>query len=511
MPNVYTDTNAYTGDERNPDCMTDVPTHRGLYIAGEWTSPATLGQFESRSPVDTNDVIATFPKGGREEAKTAVAASVDAQAGWASRSQHDRGAFLRDAATVLEDQFDELVELICREMGKTKAAATGELQRAVDLLNYYAEVARNKGGIAPPSAQENTVTYTEREPWGTAGIITPWNYPVAIPTWKIAPALVAGNTVVFKPASATPACAAALVQAFDEAGLPDGVLNFVPGGGSTVGDELTTNDDIDVVSFTGSYEIGKHVQQSALETGKRVQCEMGGKNPLIVDDTADLDLAVDLAVRGGLTGLAGQACTATSRVLVFDDVYDEYLERLTDRVASITVGAPLDDSTEMGPKVSESELESDLEYIAIGEEEGARLVTGGNPLTEDEYAAGHFVEPTVFADVDPEMRIAQEEIFGPVLSVIKVADYDDAIAVANGVEYGLSASICTNRLDHAKEFIREIETGVVKVNQTTTGVEMQMPFGGRKHSSSETFKEQGPQALDFYSHEKAVYLSHYEP
>jgi aldehyde dehydrogenase (NAD+) len=269
------------------------------------------------------------------------------------------------------------------------------------------------------------------------------------------------------------------------------------------------NDAIDAVSFTGSYQIGKSVQQSATAAGKRAQCEMGGKNPLIVDETADIDLAVDLTIRGGIAGLAGQACTATSRVLVFETVHDEYLDRLLDRIDRLDIGDPLDETVDIGPKSSEEELESDLEYIDIAQNEGARLVAGGERLTGDEFEDGHFLEPTVFTDVEPDMRIAQEEVFGPVLSVISVPDFNEAIEVANDINYGLSASICTNRLDHTKEFIDDIQTGVVKINQTTSGVEMQLPFGGRKNSSSETFKEQGRQALDFYTHEKAVYVTHF--
>ncbi len=479
----------------------------GPYVDGEWITE-TGETIVSRNPSDTDDVVARIAKGDRPLAAEAVAAAVDAQEPWRARSAHERGGYLREAATEIEDRKAELSRLTSREMGKTLDAARGELQRTVDLLNYYAEVARDAGGVAPPSASENTTAYTRREPWGTAGIITPWNFPIAIPTWKIAPALVAGNTVVFKPASITPTIAAELVAAFDAAGLPPGVLNFVPGSGSAVGDEFTTSDGVDVVSFTGSYAVGDRVHHAAAEAGKRVQCEMGGKNPLIVDDSADLELAVELTVAGGLAGLSGQACTATSRVLVFDSVHDEYLDRLVERVEGLTVGDPLTGDVDMGPKSSAGELESDLEYVDAGREEGARLVTGGERLEGEGYARGHFVEPTVFADVEPDMRIATEEIFGPVLSVIEVADYAEAVEVANDVEYGLSASICTNRLDHAKSFVRDVETGVVKVNQTTTGVELQLPFGGRKHSSTETFKEQGRGALDFYTHEKAIYVTH---
>ena len=481
----------------------------GLYVAGEWITD-TDESIVSTDPSDADEVVAEVAKGDRSDAQAAIDAAVETQDEWASLTAHERGAYLHETASIIEDRKEELSRLVTREMGKTIGAASGELQRTIDLLNYYAEVARDAGGNAPPSASENTLTYTQREPWGTAGVITPWNYPIAIPTWKIAPALVAGNTIVFKPASQTPAIAAELVRAFEEAGVPEGVINFVPGSGSDVGDEITTNDDVDIVTFTGSYQVGDHVHTAAAEAGKRVQCEMGGKNPIIVDESADIDLAVELTINGAFTGLSGQACTATSRAVVLDEVHDEYVERLLDRVESLTVGHPLEEGSDLGPKSSADSLEGDLEYVEIGESEGATLRTGGSRIEDGEFAGGHYIEPAVFTDVEPDMRIAQEEIFGPVLSVIEVEDYEEAMEVANGVEYGLSASICTNRLDHAKQFARDIETGIVKVNQTSTGVEMQMPFGGRKNSSTETFKEQGRQALDFYTHEKAVYVTHNE-
>jgi aldehyde dehydrogenase (NAD+) len=484
----------------------NISARTGPYVDGTWRD-GDAGGITSTSPID-GSVVGEFGAADAGGTREAIDAAVGAQDEWAELTTHDRGTYLREAADEVAAHKEELSRLLTREMGKTIGAARGELQRSIDLLNYYAEVARDAGGDAPPSASQHTLTYTRREPWGTAGIITPWNYPIAIPTWKMAPALIAGNTVVFKPASSTPAIGAELVAALEAAGVPDGVVNFVPGSGSEVGDTIVTDDDVDVVSFTGSYHVGHGVQEAATRAGKRVQCEMGGKNPLLVDDSADLDLAVQLTIDGGVAGLAGQACTATSRAIVFESVYDEYLDRLVSAVEDLTVGDALDEETDMGPKYAAEGLETDLEYIEAGREAGATLVTGGNRLTGGVYDDGYFVEPTVFADVDPEMRIAQEEIFGPVLSVIEVADYDEAIEVANGVDYGLSAALCTNRLDRTQEFADRIDAGVVKINQTSTGVEMQLPFGGRKNSSSETFKEQGRQALDFYTHEKAVYVTH---
>lgn len=482
--------------------MTPDPITGSNYINGQWQEYDS-DRTERYNPANRDELVSTFPQSTRAEARAAIDAAVDAQERWADTTAHERGDYLRAAATILDDRHEELSRLLTRELGKTIGSARGEVQRAIDLFNYYAEVARDYGGITTPSASEDTLTYTEREPWGTAGLITPWNFPIAIPAWKMAPALAAGNTVVFKPASNTPAIGAAIVEAFDEIDLPDGVLNFVTGPGGTVGDEIATNEAIDVVSFTGSYDVGKHVHQTAADSGKRVQCELGGKNPIIVDDSADLDLAVSLTV-GGAFGVTGQACTATSRAIVFESVYDDYLDRLVDAVDGLSVGDPSDESVDMGPKVTAESMEDDLEYVQLGLDEGATLVTGGSRV---ERLDGPYVEPTVLTDVEPGHRVAQEEIFGPVLAVLTVDDYDEAIEVANGVEYGLSASICTNRLDHARSFARDIETGVVKINQTTTGVELQLPFGGRKRSSSETHKEQGRQALDFYTHEKAVYVT----
>lgn len=478
-----------------------------LFIDGEWIESESDAQIESRNPVDPGEVVAHVSMATSAEAKQAVKTAASASDSWASWSSHERGDVLREAATIVDDRKEEIAELIVREMGKTISAARGEVQRGIDLFDYYSQIARDYGGIKRPSADSNTLAYTEREPLGVVAAITPWNFPFAIPAWKIAPALVSGNTVAFKPASLTPATGAAITRCLVDAGLPDGVLNFVPGSGSDVGTVLTEHPDVDAISFTGSTDVGCSVQQTASGEGKRVQCEMGGKNPIVVDPSADLELAVDLTV-GGAFGLAGQACTATSRAIVFEEIYDEYLKMLVDAVEELRVGDPLDPATDMGPKASADNLDKDLTYIEAGRDQGATVVAGGSRIDDDEHDNGHFIEPTVLADVTSEMTVAQEEIFGPVISVLSVEDYEEAIDVANDVKYGLSASICTNRLDHAKSFASDVDVGVVKVNQTSTGVEYQLPFGGKKQSSSETFKEQGRQAIDFYTHEKAVYITH---
>ncbi|MFW5938379.1 MAG: aldehyde dehydrogenase family protein, partial [Halanaeroarchaeum sp.] len=334
---------------------------------------------------------------------------------------------------------------------------------------------------------------------GVAGLITPWNYPIAIPAWKIVPALAAGNTAVIKPATLAPGCTHEIASALADAGLPDGVLNVVTGPGSEVGDTIASHGDVDAVSFTGSSTVGNAVYDTATEDSKRVQLEMGGKNPIVVSDTADVEQAAKI-VSGGAFGVTGQACTACSRAIVYGDVYDEFVEAVVERAAAIEPGNGLEGG-DMGPQVSKDELESTLDYVEIGQEEGATLETGGDALDEK----GYFVRPAVFSDVDPDSRIAQEEIFGPVLSVIPVGDYDEALEVANDVEYGLSAGIVTTDHSEANSFVDDIDAGVVKINEQTTGVELHVPFGGMKASSSETYREQGDAGLDFYTISKTVY------
>jgi aldehyde dehydrogenase (NAD+) len=407
------------------------------------------------------------------------------------------------ASQIIRQRVDEMARDLTREEGKTLAESKGEVLRAADILNYFAGEGRRMGGETLPAETPNTLLYTSRMPLGVVAIITPWNFPIAIPTWKIAPALISGNAVVFKPASQAPLTALHLVEVLVEAGLPKGVLNYVTGSGSKVGNILVTDERIDGVSFTGSYEVGQGIYQQTAKRMLRTQLELGGKNPLIVAADADLDKAVTLAARGGF-GLTGQACTATSRVIVERPIVDEFVERLTAYARSLKVGPGLDPSTQMGPAVSAGQRDTDLEYIEIGQSEGARLVAGGGNGGADNGGHGHFVAPTVFADVRQDMRIAQEEIFGPVISVLEAGDIDDAIAIADNVGFGLAAAICTNDLRKALLFAERIEAGLVKVNQPTTGVALHAPFGGFKMSSSGTFKEQGKTAVDFYTRIKTV-------
>ncbi|MEF8851148.1 MAG: aldehyde dehydrogenase family protein [Haloarculaceae archaeon] len=477
-----------------------------LYIGGERVDAESDETYATENPANTSEDVAEYAYGGSEDAKRAVAAANEAQADWEAMAEPDRGEILRKAGAILEDRKDEITELLTHEEGKTLSEAAPEVQRAIDIFYYYGVKAYDDDGVRKGSSGDRTSVYTTREPLGVAGLVTPWNYPVAIPAWKTAPALATGNTVVLKPASNAPGVANEIVKALDEAGIPDGVINFVPGSGSEVGEVITSHDGVDIVSFTGSAEVGHHVYDQATDHGKRAQAEMGGKNPAVITDSADVDEAVDI-VAAGAFGVTGQACTACSRAIVHTDVYDEFVEGIVDYVESIEVGPGLEDP-DMGPHVSQGELDSTLEYVDVGVNEGATLETGGERLEGDGYDDGYFVSPAVFTDVDPDMRLFQEEIFGPVLAVTEVEDFDEGIEVANNSEYGLSASVVTDDLDEAHEFVDRTESGVAKVNEKTTGLELHVPFGGLKDSSTNTYREQGDAGLDFFTQIKTVYLNH---
>ena len=476
------------------------------YIDGEWRGAESGDRYEVTNPADTTEVVATFPRASTEDAENAIEAAKRATDQWASMPGPERGSILRDAAGLLEARKDEVTEALTREEGKTTAEAAPEVQRAIDILYYYAEQAAEFGGNIKQASGQNKTLHTVREPMGVAGLITPWNYPIAIPTWKLAPALATGNTVVLKPAMQAPTVAAMVVECLDEAGIPDGVINLVTGPGREVGETLTTHGDVDAVSFTGSAAVGEHVYQAATDDRKRVQAEMGGKNPAIVTSSADVDEAVDIVGAGAL-GVTGQACTATSRAIVHEDNYDEFVEGIVEYAADIEVGNGLD-GADMGPQANQTEFEGTLEYVDIAVGEGADLRYGGEALDGDAYENGYFLQPTVFADVDPEMRIACEEVFGPVLAVIEVSDFEEAMAVANDSQYGLSASVVTDDLSEAHSFVAEIEAGVAKVNEKTTGLELHAPFGGVKDSSTNTYREQGEAGIEFYTTTKTVYLNY---
>jgi len=473
------------------------------YVDGEWTDSHTGETFETTDPAAPAEVVAEYPHSDETDAVEAVEAAAAMEDEWANTPAPQRGAILRDAASILEDRKKELTELLTREEGKTHAEAGGEVQRAIDIFYYYAEKTRDLGGAVKSASGSRTNLYTVDEPVGVAALITPWNYPIAIPAWKLAPALATGNTVVLNPASVAPGVAIELFEALDEAGLPDGVANIVTGSGSTVGQEFITNDAVDAVSFTGSSQVGQHVYDAATDGGKRVQTEMGGKNPTVVMPSADIEEAAGHAGLGAF-GVTGQACTACSRAIVHESVHDEFVDAIVDYADDIGIGDGRE-GADMGPHVSQGELEGTLDYIDVGETEGATLTYGGSRLEGGDYDDGYFIEPTVFTDVDSDMRIAQEEIFGPVLAVIEVSDFDAAMEVANDVDYGLSSSIVTQDHTEANRFIDEIEAGVAKVNDKTTGLELHVPFGGFKNSSSETWREQGDAGIDFYTIDKTVY------
>ncbi|WP_254533122.1 aldehyde dehydrogenase family protein [Natrinema gelatinilyticum] len=476
------------------------------FIDGDWIESTTGETFEVYNPANTDEVVGEYPQSSAKEAADAVDAAAAASDEWAATPGPERGAILTGAARRLEDRRDELVETLTREEGKTHAEAEPEVGRAIDIFYYYGQKAKDFGGtVKQPSSPDMNLS-TRKEPLGVAALITPWNYPIAIPAWKLAPALATGNAVVLKPASLAPAMAVNIVECLSEASLPDGVVNLVTGPGSEVGETFTTHEDVDAVSFTGSTAVGRHVYETAAENQKRTQTEMGGKNPTIVSESADVDQAVEIIGAGGF-GVTGQACTACSRAIVHESVLDEVVEGLVDYAESTEVG-PGAEGYDMGPQVSEDELESTLEYIDVAQEEGATLAAGGEQLMGGRFENGHYVEPTVFTDVDPEMRIAQEEVFGPVVSVISVESFEEAMTVANGVEYGLSASIVTDDLAEANRFVDEIEAGVAKVNQKTTGLELHVPFGGVKQSSSNTYREQGEAGLEFFTTTKTVYKNY---
>ena len=473
------------------------------WIAGEWVDASDGATFPNTNPANPGDVIGAFPSATLEDARRAIAAAQAALPGWAATPPPARGAILDRASRIIDERLDEIATALTREEGKTLAESRAEAARARDIFRYYGGEGWRIGGEVLPSSAPDELLYTRREPLGVVSIITPWNFPAAIPAWKIAPALICGNAVLFKPASYAPHTGLLLVEALVQAGLPGGVLNFITGSGSVVGDEMVTNPRVNGVSFTGSYDVGTGVYAKAVKNMTRVQLEMGGKNPTVVLSDADLQLAVELVVKGGF-GLTGQACTATSRVIVEQRVADDFVRALAQAADGLVVGDGLDSRTQMGPAVSQEQMETDLHYVRLGQQEGAKLVAGGAQVGGD----GFYVRPTVFDHVEPSMRIAQEEIFGPVVGVIRAVDFDDALAKANDVGYGLTAGVVTNDLRKAFAFANRVEAGVVKINEPTTGVALQAPFGGFKHSSANTFKEQGRAALEFYTRLKTVYVGH---
>lgn len=474
------------------------------YINGKWTASSSKKVEASFNPANINETVGYVQQSTKADLDLAVSAAKAAQPLWRKLSGAARGDYLYKIASRLEARLDEIAETMTREMGKTLPEAKGETARGIAILRYYAGEGMRKTGDVIPSSDSEALMFTTRVPLGVVGVITPWNFPVAIPIWKMAPALIYGNTVVLKPAEGAAVTAAKIIECMDEAGIPQGVVNMVTGFGAEIGQSMTDHPDIAGITFTGSERVGKLVGQRAFTRGAKYQLEMGGKNPVIVCEDADLDLAVDAAISGGLRS-TGQKCTATSRVIVLRAVYDLFKEKLLAKVKEIKVGDGLAAQTWMGPCASEKQLNTVLSYIEKGINEGAELLYGGTRPEGPAFENGYFVQPAIFDHVTSGMTIAQEEIFGPVLALIKVDNLLDALEIANDVKFGLSASIFTRDIGNMLSFINEMDAGLVRINAESAGVELQAPFGGMKQSSSHS-REQGQAAIEFYTSIKTVFV-----
>lgn len=476
----------------------------GLYINGEWVQSESNKTFETRNPYN-GEVLATFPKGTVGDVQRAIAAAEAAFPTWKATPPPRRGEILLRAAQIMRQRKQELGEIVTSEMGKVIAEGKGDVQEAIDFLEYISGEGRRMLGETTPSELPNKFCMTVRQPIGVVGCITPWNFPMAIPIWKIGAALISGNTIIFKPASLTPLCVATLVEIFEEAGLPAGVLNFLTGGGGTVGMEIVENPRVKAISFTGGVPAGIEIYTHAARLLKPVELELGGKNPQIVLEDANIELAVE-GVLFGAFGTAGQRCTATSRLIVHEPVYNEVMDRLIERTRSFKLGNPLDPKINVGPVADKQQEESILEYIEIGKKEGANLVLGGSKVTGGDYDKGFFIQPTIF-ETQHGTRISCEEIFGPVLSVIKVGSYEEAVKIANDVEFGLSSSIYTSNVNLAFRAINDLETGITYINAPTIGAEVHLPFGGVKNTGNGG-REAGTSAIDEFTEIKTVFVDY---
>jgi acyl-CoA reductase-like NAD-dependent aldehyde dehydrogenase len=474
------------------------------FIDGAWVPSVSGEQFENRNPANTDDLVGVFQKSTRADVDRAIDAARVAYERWRLVPAPRRAELLFRAAQLIADRKDTLARDMTREMGKVLDETRGDVQEAVDMTFFMAGEGRRQYGQTVPSELRDKFAMSVRQPLGVSAIITPWNFPMAIPSWKIIPALVCGNTVVFKPATLTPLSALNFVRILEEAGVPPGVVNLVTGGGGEVGNALLVSDDVRIVSFTGSTDVGRTVSEKAAPAFKKVHLEMGGKNVVMIMDDANLELAVEGCLWGGF-GTTGQRCTAASRVVVHEQVYQAFLDAFVARANALRVGDGLDPGTEVGPLVSEGQRETVMKYVAIGLDEGAALACGGHALTTGACARGFFHEPTVFADVAPAMRIAQEEIFGPVVAVIPCRSFEEAVAIGNGVEYGLSASIYTQDVNCAFAAMRDMYTGIFYVNAPTIGAEVHLPFGGTKNTGN-GHREAGTAALDVFSEWKSIYV-----
>ncbi|HZQ64222.1 MAG TPA: aldehyde dehydrogenase family protein [Gaiellaceae bacterium] len=475
------------------------------FVGGEWVDAASGETFDSTSPA-TGELIGTFPKSGWEDVDRAVEAAKQAYEEWRLVPAPARGEILYRFGQLVREHKEELSLLMAREMGKVLPEAGGDVQEAIDMSFYMAGEGRRLFGQTTPSELRDKFNMSVRMPIGVIGVITPWNFPIAIPSWKIAPALVCGNTVVFKPATDTPALGERFVELLSEAGVPPGVVNVVHGGGGAVGERLVEHPDVPVITLTGSRETGVAVMKAAADNLKRIHLELGGKNAIIVLDDADLDLAVEGIVWSAF-GTSGQRCTAASRVVVDRKVYGELQSKLVTAAERLRLGPGWEEDTDVGPVINRSALEKIHSYTGIGRDEGAKLLTGGEVATGNGLDRGFYYRPTIFADVEPGMRVAQEEIFGPTTALIPVDGADEAIRVANGIRYGLSSSIFTRDVNTAFLAMRDLEAGITYVNAGTIGAEVHLPFGGTKDTGN-GHREAGQAALDVFTEWKSIYVDY---
>ena len=476
------------------------------FISGKWVDSRTGRSFENRNPAKWDEVIGIFPKSSSEDVEDAIDAAKKSYPQWSNTPAPKRGEIIRRAGEIMVRRKEELARLMTMEMGKILKETRGDVQEGIDTAFYAFGEGRRLFGHTTPSELSNKIAYTMRRPIGVWGVITPWNFPIAIPTWKIFPAILTGNTVVFKPATDTPASAAKFVEILAEAGVPDGVVNLVFGSGAEVGETLINHTEIKGISFTGSSEIGRRIGETTGKHLKRCSLELGGKNAQIVMPDANLELALE-GVLWGAFGTTGQRCTATSRLILHEDVYDKFIEMLVERTKKIKIGYGLDETVEMGPMINERQINTVEYYINIGKEEGAKMIYGGERYTENDCDKGWFFNPTIFIDVTPDMRIAQEEIFGPVLSVIKISSLKQAIEVINRTKYGLSSSIYTQDVNNAMLAAEHIEAGITYVNGPTIGAECHLPFGGVKDTGN-GHREGGWTVFEIFTELKTVYIDY---
>jgi alpha-ketoglutaric semialdehyde dehydrogenase len=475
-------------------------------LIGENWAPSSTGKtFLVTNPADTRMELGICQQSSEQDVLEAVEEAKKALKNWKTEAAPKRGQYILRAAAYIEERSEEFIKQLILEVGKSYADAKAEVIRSIRAMRYLAGEAERLTGETIPSWDKEIIGYTKKEAIGVVGIITPWNVPLGIAAWKIATALTSGCTVIFKPSSQTPLVSLWLVEAYRETGLPPGVLNFVTGPGSAVGNAIANHHDIKAISFTGSNGVGLGINQLIAKRGGRFQAEMGGKNPFVVLEDADLELATDHAIAGGF-GESGQRCTATSRIIIVKEIAEEFIALLKQKVESMNIGNPILKGTQMGPVIDQGSMENVLEYIEIAKKENGVLVTGGKRLTEGDHAYGYFVAPTVFRNITPDMTIAQEEIFGPVIAVMTAEDYNQALEWANNVEYGLSSTVYTNDLEKAMKFVNSIEAGFTHVNMPTTYSEPQFPFGGIKGTGIGGFREVGSTAVDFYTEYKTVYI-----